>query len=60
MGPDDAVEAVAMLKPKNVIPMHYNTWPVIAQDPEAFKQKVEHRLQVPVIVAKPGETLSLR
>jgi L-ascorbate metabolism protein UlaG (beta-lactamase superfamily) len=60
MGPDDAVEAVAMLKPKNVIPMHYNTWPVIAQDPEAFKQKVENRLQVPVIVAKPGETLSLR
>ena len=58
MGPDDAVEAVAMLKPKNVIPMHYNTWPVIAQDPELFKQKVESRLSIPVSILKPGESMS--
>lgn len=59
MGPDDAVEAVALLKPKQVIPMHYNTWPVIAQDPEAFKQKVENRLQIPVRIMNPGETISI-
>jgi L-ascorbate metabolism protein UlaG (beta-lactamase superfamily) len=59
MGPDDAVEAVALLKPKQVIPMHYNTWPVIAQDPEAFKQKVENRLQIPVRIMNPGEAISI-
>lgn len=56
MGPDDAVEAVAMLKPKHVIPMHYNTWPVIAQDPDAFKTTVETKLKIPVTVLQPGAT----
>ena len=59
MGPDDAVEAVNMLKPKHVVPMHYNTWPVIEQDPEQFKAKVETRLNVPVTIVKPGETITL-
>jgi len=26
MDPEDALEAVKFLQPKNVIPMHYNTW----------------------------------
>lgn len=59
MGPADAVEAAAMLKPKKVIPMHYNTWPVIAQDPAAFKEAAERQAGVPVVVVKPGETLTL-
>lgn len=59
MGPDDAVEAVALLKPRFVVPMHYDTWPLITQDPEAFKQKVADRLGVPVLIVKPGETLTL-
>ncbi|MDU4961813.1 MAG: metal-dependent hydrolase [Sporomusaceae bacterium] len=59
MGPDDAVEAAAMLKPGQVVPMHYNTWPVIAQDPEVFKQKVESRLQIPVTIMQPGQSISL-
>ena len=33
MGPEDALKAVQMLKPKLVVPMHYNTWPLIEQDP---------------------------
>ena len=41
MGPADALEAVKMLKPKTVVPMHYNTWELIAQDPDNFKAKVE-------------------
>jgi L-ascorbate metabolism protein UlaG (beta-lactamase superfamily) len=60
MGPADAAEAVALLKPRFVVPMHYNTWPLIAQDPQAFKKNVEARLAVPVLVVKPGETLDLK
>ncbi|MDP2955187.1 MAG: metal-dependent hydrolase [Longimicrobiales bacterium] len=49
MGPDDAVRAVEMIEPKVVIPIHYNTWPVIAQDPEAFKAKVGSRARVEIV-----------
>ena len=41
MGIDDAVAAVEFVKPKLAIPMHYNTFPVIAADPNEFKTKVE-------------------
>lgn len=59
MGPADAVEAAAMINPKLVIPMHYNTWPLIAQDPVAFKQQVEARLSIPVRILNPAETTEL-
>jgi L-ascorbate metabolism protein UlaG (beta-lactamase superfamily) len=59
MGPDDAVEAVAMLKPRFVIPMHYDTWPLIAQSADKFKENVEKRLNIPVVILKPGENLDL-
>jgi L-ascorbate metabolism protein UlaG (beta-lactamase superfamily) len=38
MGPDDALEALDLLKPRLAVPMHYNTWTPIAQDPVAFAQ----------------------
>ena len=41
MGPDDALKAVKFIQPKVVIPAHYNTWPLIEQDPHAFKARVE-------------------
>jgi len=41
MGPDDALRAVKLIQPQHVIPGHYNTWPLIAQDPEAWKKRVE-------------------
>jgi len=37
---DDALQAVKFLKPKVVIPCHYNTWPPIQQDAEAWAQRV--------------------
>ena len=40
MGPDDAFLALDYLKPKRVIPCHYNTWPLIEQDPEAWAERV--------------------
>lgn len=54
MGPEDAVRAVEMIKPEVVIPMHYNTWPPIAQDPEAFKKAVGERARVEIL--QPGES----
>jgi L-ascorbate metabolism protein UlaG (beta-lactamase superfamily) len=36
MGPEDAVAAAEFLQPGLVVPMHYNTFPPIRQDPAAF------------------------
>ncbi|MEC9095129.1 MAG: metal-dependent hydrolase [Planctomycetota bacterium] len=40
MGPEDSVEAVKMLKPKRVVPAHFNTWPPIEQDADAWANQV--------------------
>lgn len=58
MGIREAAKAVELLKPKVVIPMHYNTFPLIAADPLKFKELVEKRVPgVRVEVLKPGEAL---
>ena len=58
MDPKDAAKAAAFLKAPVVIPIHYNTWPVIAQDPEAFKTEVEKNVPgTEVILVDPGDTL---
>jgi L-ascorbate metabolism protein UlaG (beta-lactamase superfamily) len=49
MGPDDAARAVAMIEPGVVIPIHYNTWPVIEQDPQTFKEKVGGAARVEIL-----------
>lgn len=49
MGPDDAVRAVEFIEPDVVIPIHYNTFPPIEQDPEAFKAAVGDRARVQVV-----------
>src|SRR5699024_7527704 len=40
MGPEDALIAADWIKAKVVVPVHYNTFPVIKQDPEVFASKV--------------------
>ena len=51
-----AALAVKLLKPKNVIPMHYDTFPVIEANPEKFKALVsETSPKTKVIILKPGE-----
>jgi len=55
-GIDQAVTSVKLVKPKAVIPMHYNTFPVIQIDPEEFKRRVaEEMKEVRVKITKPGE-----
>ncbi|WP_438311479.1 metal-dependent hydrolase [Sporosarcina sp. FA9] len=40
MGPEDAAQAVKLINPKLTIPIHFNTFPPIEQDPEYFKELV--------------------
>jgi len=54
MGPEDAVQAVDFIRPKTVIPIHYNTFDMIAQDPEAFRTKVGDLARVEIV--QPGES----
>ncbi|MBN2543855.1 metal-dependent hydrolase [bacterium] len=58
MGPEDAAYATKLLRPKVVIPMHYDTWEVIAQDPEAFSTMVDQAV-TKVEIINPGEDYSL-
>lgn len=57
MGIDSAAKAVEYCQTKKVIPVHYNTFPIIMADPEQFKQKVGDLAEV--IILAPGETYSL-
>ena len=52
MGPEDAARAVGYIQPAVVIPMHYDTWELIAQDPEEFRRLVGDRAAVEVV--RPG------
>ncbi|HEX4132590.1 MAG TPA: metal-dependent hydrolase [Pirellulales bacterium] len=59
MGPDDALEAVKLLVPKQVVPSHFNTWPPIEQDAHAWAHRVTSETGAVPSVLKPGEMLSL-
>lgn len=59
MGPDDALRAVKLIRPKHVIPIHFNTWDLISQDPKAWANRVEKETQTKVHVIKPGESFTL-
>ncbi len=55
MGPDDAVRAVKLLQPHKVVPIHFNTWDLIAQDATAWAALVRQQTQAQPVVLKPGE-----
>ncbi len=55
----DAVEAAQLIGAKMVIPCHYNTFPPIETDAEAFKSDVESATGSDVVVLEPGETHSV-
>ncbi len=59
MGPADALRAVKLLQPKNVIPIHYNTYDMISQDPQRWAQQVESQTGAKVHILKPGESYTL-
>lgn len=54
MGPEDAAYATELLRPHLVVPVHYNTFPPIQQDPNVFKELVT---QCEVTILQPGEMI---
>ena len=56
MGPADAARAAEFLAAPTVVPCHYNTFPPIAQDAQAFKRLVEERTSARCVVLAPGES----
>jgi L-ascorbate metabolism protein UlaG (beta-lactamase superfamily) len=56
----DAVTAVGFIEPQQVIPCHYNTFPPIETDAEAFKQDVQNAGYSEVLVVEPGGTHTLK
>jgi L-ascorbate metabolism protein UlaG (beta-lactamase superfamily) len=60
MGPARAAEAVKLVAPRTVIPMHYGTFPVLTGTPEAFNHELKQRnLKAELRVMKIGETITL-
>ena len=52
-------EAVRLLQPKCVVPDHYNTWPPIAQDAQAWAAAVRQSTSAQCLVVQPGEKIML-
>lgn len=59
MGPEDALRAVKLIEPEHVIPIHYNTWELIAQDPNAWADRVRDQTQTTPHVLQPGESVTI-
>jgi len=59
MGPADALKAVKFLRPKTVIPMHYNTWDLIAQNPTNWAEEVQSETEAKVVLLSAGESFEL-
>ncbi len=59
MGPEDAVEAVKLLEPDVVIPMHYGTFPLIEQDPRLFADLIGKNTSSRCLIMRPGEEVEL-
>lgn len=56
MGPEDAARAVEFIEPKFAIPMHYNTWDVIAQNSADFVKRL--RVGTTAIILEPGQSFT--
>lgn len=56
MGPEDAAFAAKLINAKTVVPIHYNTFPPIKQDPNKFIQLLENKNGR---ILKPGESIEL-
>lgn len=58
LDPEQALIAAKFLRAKTIIPIHYNTWDVIQQDPEKLK-KAGEKEGIEVRIIQPGESMML-
>jgi L-ascorbate metabolism protein UlaG (beta-lactamase superfamily) len=59
MGIDEAAIAAKWINPKIVVPMHYNSFPAIKQNPEEFRMLVEKEsADLKVEILKPLDALN--
>jgi len=59
MGPEDALRAVRLLKPRVVMPVHYDTFEVIEQDPNAWARRIQNETSTQTIVPNPGDEIEI-
>lgn len=59
MGIEDSIKAISYLRPRLVVPMHYNTFDLIAQDAGAWANRVSSETDAQPIVLDPGGTFTL-
>jgi L-ascorbate metabolism protein UlaG (beta-lactamase superfamily) len=59
MGPEHAMLAAKMLKAKAVLPMHYNTFPMIKQDGAAFARDLEKQHGIKGFALNPGQSVEI-
>lgn len=59
MGPEDSIRAISLIGPKLVVPCHYNTWPLIAQDDVAWAASVKEKTRAEPVVLQPGESMTV-
>lgn len=59
MGPVDALRAVKLLQPRHVIPIHFNTFELIAQDAVAWAEQVERETSTKVHLLRPGQSYTV-
>lgn len=59
MGPQNSLDAIALLAPQAVLPCHYDTWPPIAQDAAAWAEQVRRAGTCTPHVLRPGGSLTL-
>ncbi|MEN6609399.1 MAG: metal-dependent hydrolase [Methanoregulaceae archaeon] len=59
MGPDEAMIAANYIGAKTVIPMHYNSFEEVRQDPLPFKKAIERTTDLKVVLLQPGESIEI-
>lgn len=59
MGPDEALLAAQYVQAKHVIPVHFNTWPVVKQDASAFAERLRRVAEIDCTVMLPGDKVTL-
>ncbi|HEY0631520.1 MAG TPA: metal-dependent hydrolase [Thermoleophilaceae bacterium] len=55
----DAVSAAELVGAKQIVPCHYNTFPPIETDAQAFKTDVESKIASEVVILEPGDSHSV-